>query len=171
MVHCYFRIHERSEREYETESEIEKSRDNNDNEDMDTIEDSKDNESDEENELENVEDLSGAKLKQHICKICGKAFASQIVLQDHLWSHLPTATSDIRDYVEESSILRSQREFEGDGALTAQNNSCSENSLILGGSFICPICGKRISTKGNLKVHLETHRPKGKYGCDICGRM
>lgn len=37
--------------------------------------------------------------------------------------------------------------------------------------YSCPICGKKISTKGNLKVHLETHRPKGKYGCDICGRM
>ncbi|GLH14396.1 Zinc finger protein weckle [Gryllus bimaculatus] len=37
--------------------------------------------------------------------------------------------------------------------------------------FVCPICGKKISTKGNLKVHLETHRPKGKYGCDICGRV
>ncbi|KAJ8980732.1 hypothetical protein NQ317_019227 [Molorchus minor] len=37
--------------------------------------------------------------------------------------------------------------------------------------FSCPICGKIISTKGNLKVHLETHRPKGRYGCDICGRI
>lgn len=37
--------------------------------------------------------------------------------------------------------------------------------------YLCPICGRHISTKGNLKVHLETHRPKGKYTCDICGRM
>lgn len=37
--------------------------------------------------------------------------------------------------------------------------------------FTCPVCGKVISTKGNLKVHLATHRPKGKYECDICGRI
>ncbi|XP_022901151.1 zinc finger and BTB domain-containing protein 14-like [Onthophagus taurus] len=37
--------------------------------------------------------------------------------------------------------------------------------------YNCPICAKVISTKGNLKVHLETHRPKGKYACDICGRI
>ncbi|KAF5281652.1 hypothetical protein FQA39_LY17750 [Lamprigera yunnana] len=42
-----------------------------------------------------------------------------------------------------------------------------ENSI----RFKCPVCGKIISTKGNLKVHLETHRPKGKYGCNICGRI
>lgn len=35
----------------------------------------------------------------------------------------------------------------------------------------CPICQKEISTKGNLKVHMDTHRPKGKYGCEICGRV
>lgn len=37
--------------------------------------------------------------------------------------------------------------------------------------YACPVCGKVVSTKGNLKVHVETHRPKGKYACDICGRM
>ncbi|KAK9890090.1 hypothetical protein WA026_008900 [Henosepilachna vigintioctopunctata] len=37
--------------------------------------------------------------------------------------------------------------------------------------FDCKICGKKMSTKGNLKVHLTTHRPKGKYECDICRRI
>ncbi|XP_011504407.1 PREDICTED: zinc finger protein 771-like [Ceratosolen solmsi marchali] len=153
-------------------NEMEKRCDNNENDDLDIIEDGKDAESEEEeDDLENVEDLTNSKVKQHDCKICAKSFSSQIVLQDHLWSHLPTTTSDIRDYVDDAtSILRNEKECEGDGALMSQNNSCSENSL-LSGNFICPICSKRISTKGNLKVHLETHRPKGKYGCDICGRI
>lgn len=36
--------------------------------------------------------------------------------------------------------------------------------------FTCPTCKKKLSTKGNLKVHLETHKPKGKFTCDKCGR-
>lgn len=37
--------------------------------------------------------------------------------------------------------------------------------------FKCNICGKKLSTNGNLKVHLKTHKPKGKFNCDKCGRM
>lgn len=37
--------------------------------------------------------------------------------------------------------------------------------------FTCPVCKKKLSTKGNLKVHVETHKPKGKFSCDKCGRM
>lgn len=37
--------------------------------------------------------------------------------------------------------------------------------------FTCNVCGKRLSTKGNLKVHLDTHKPKGKFTCEKCGRM
>lgn len=61
----------------------------------------------------------------------------------------------------ETSII--SNEYIDDNDEYAMNNN---NKLLS-----CPICGKIISTKGNLKVHLETHRPKGKYGCDICGRM
>lgn len=37
--------------------------------------------------------------------------------------------------------------------------------------FTCPTCKKKLSTKGNLKVHLETHKAKGKFSCEKCGRM
>lgn len=35
----------------------------------------------------------------------------------------------------------------------------------------CPVCGKVATSKENLKVHVETHRPKGKYDCNKCGRV
>lgn len=35
----------------------------------------------------------------------------------------------------------------------------------------CPVCGKVATSNENLKVHVETHRPKGKYECNKCGRM
>ncbi|XP_019700693.1 zinc finger protein 493 isoform X2 [Harpegnathos saltator] len=79
---------------------------------------------------------------------------------NHLWSHLPRERK-----FDGKPILRSQHVYSTNGVLhTNGDNNTSSN-------FICPICSKKISTKGNLKVHLETHRPKGKYGCDICGRI
>lgn len=115
------------------------------------------NETEDENELEDGEDISD---KPHVCKLCARAFGTQIALQNHLWSHLPTTTS--------GSIMRDHdvgAAMNGSGDVL-QNSSCGGEH-----NFICPICSRKISTKGNLKVHLETHRPKGKYGCDICGRM
>lgn len=99
-------------------------------------------------------------VKPHECTICARSFISQIGLQNHLWSHLPR---DRR--FDGKPILRSQHVYSTNGVLHTNGDSNTSSN------FICPICSKKISTKGNLKVHLETHRPKGKYGCDICGRM
>lgn len=35
----------------------------------------------------------------------------------------------------------------------------------------CGVCGKKLSTTGNLKAHMKTHKPKGKFGCEKCGRV
>ncbi|XP_011647688.1 zinc finger protein 177-like isoform X1 [Pogonomyrmex barbatus] len=104
--------------------------------------------------------ISNVSAKPHECTICARSFISQIGLQNHLWSHLPRERR-----FDGKSILQSQHVYSTNGVLhTNSDNNSSSN-------FICPICSKKISTKGNLKVHLETHRPKGKYGCDICGRI
>lgn len=125
----------------------------------------------------------GVNLRQHPCSLCPRSFTSEVNLQNHLWSHstcpkrifngfnsmqeiIPVVQFDIENQNERSDSSSNDRD-EGDesdyidiGEDEYQNNK-----------FSCPICGKVISTKGNLKVHLETHRPKGRYGCDICGRM
>ncbi|OXU31145.1 hypothetical protein TSAR_015974 [Trichomalopsis sarcophagae] len=107
------------------------------------------------NESEYEEDQDSGGESNHVCKICAKSFASQMSLQNHLWSHLPSSVTTTATTTTSSNKTR---------RLSQDDSSCN-------GSFLCPICGKKISTKGNLKVHLETHRPKGKYGCDICGRI
>lgn len=104
--------------------------------------------------------VSNVGTKPHECTICTRSFISQIGLQNHLWSHLPRERR-----FDGKPILRSQHVYSTNGVLHTNGDNNTSNN------FICPICSKKISTKGNLKVHLETHRPKGKYGCDICGRM
>ncbi|XP_057331282.1 zinc finger and BTB domain-containing protein 49-like [Microplitis mediator] len=120
------------------------------------------NEEEEQEEEEQNESLN----KQFNCTLCSRGFESQINLQNHLWSHLPRAESHCDDPKSISSALNNINNNNPNNGILMPNTS--ENSS---GSFICPICNKKISTKGNLKVHLETHRPKGKYGCDICGRI
>ncbi|XP_070161166.1 zinc finger protein 391 [Polyergus mexicanus] len=128
------------------------------------IEAEEDEEKKDESESKLCEDsekiTSNSSTKPHECTICARSFISQIGLQNHLWSHLPRERR-----FDGKPILRSQHVYSTNGVLhTNSDNNSSSN-------FICPICSKKISTKGNLKVHLETHRPKGKYGCDICGRI
>lgn len=38
-------------------------------------------------------------------------------------------------------------------------------------AYKCLVCSKKYSTKGNLNVHMKTHKGKGKFTCDKCGRM
>ncbi|XP_063218894.1 zinc finger protein 534-like isoform X1 [Bacillus rossius redtenbacheri] len=104
--------------------------------------------------------------KPYRCSICLRGFNNEIGLQNHLWSHLPSerrvlSTSDSSNHPQRPSPVYSSR-----GVLHTSSSVVTTTMR-----FVCPICGKKISTKGNLKVHLETHRPKGKYGCDICGRV
>ncbi|XP_031847762.2 uncharacterized protein LOC116433631 isoform X1 [Nomia melanderi] len=126
----------------------------------DTKKEKKEENSDDKAQEDDEDLVSNASSKPHECTICSRSFISQIGLQNHLWSHLP---KDKR--ADGKPILRSQQVYSTNGVLhmNIDNNSS--------GNFVCPICSKKISTKGNLKVHLETHRPKGKYDCDICGRI
>lgn len=123
--------------------------------------------------------------KTFSCQLCPRSFSSEIPLQIHMWGH-PSQTKKVLSFNNMQQeinqvvvTLETVRHFEES---SNNNNSCSdENSDDTEDDEFdefsekktnpCPICGKIMSNKGNLKVHLETHRPKGRYACDICGRM
>ncbi|KAL3290267.1 hypothetical protein HHI36_023617 [Cryptolaemus montrouzieri] len=67
-------------------------------------------------------------------------------------------SKNLLDYVESRDEIPSEDDDDDE-------DDCHDDN------FGCKICGKKMSTKGNLKVHLATHRPKGKYECDICRRI
>lgn len=143
---------------------------------------------DEKCESENCSDNSETynmkphKHKSYCCSLCPRRFASEFNLLVHMWSH-PT---------QNKRILLNKNQEEYENHWTEMNNkskdeispfspftltlddihmSTPEKTKTGGIRYACPVCGKVVSTKGNLKVHVETHRPKGKYACDICGRM
>ncbi|XP_034937410.1 zinc finger protein 691-like [Chelonus insularis] len=105
------------------------------------------------------------------CTICSHTFETQIGLQNHLWSHLPRAEYQYDDDDDKLPSMNNQRIYSNNSSVIQNGEMENSGGYATNGNFICPICNKKISTKGNLKVHLETHRPKGKYGCDICGRI
>ncbi|EEB17145.1 zinc finger protein, putative [Pediculus humanus corporis] len=100
--------------------------------------------------------------KPYKCTLCPRSFITDIGLQNHLWSHLPKSRksqSNGGSMIPKNIDLEGSQVYSSNGVLHTAHPS--ENPHLL--KYVCPICGKKISTKGNLKVHLETHRPKGKY--------
>ncbi|XP_044256965.1 zinc finger protein 771-like [Tribolium madens] len=123
---------------------------------------------DEDNQSEEVSDSEDKYRKPYLCPSCPRSFTSELALQNHTWNHSPPIKRILNSH--DNWLETEEKETEENDAST--NNDDDDNIEEFAISrFSCPICGKEISTKGNLKVHLETHRPKGKYGCDICGRI
>lgn len=123
-------------------------------------------------ESENYSDNSESYLKLHSCTMCPRRFPSEFNLLVHMWSH-PTQNKRILSNKNQEEEENHSDELNADEETTSDmldsNNIFGKTSDLI--QYSCPVCGKSVSTKGNLKVHVETHRPKGKYACDICGRM
>ncbi|XP_060536872.1 zinc finger protein 26-like [Cylas formicarius] len=112
----------------------------------------------------------------YLCSICKRSFSTEFALQDHMYIHSSSYTRRILSFSLnelQNHITNNGNDKQQDNAQEKAENGKTDEQITEESNDIysCPICAKSISTKGNLKVHLETHRPKGQYGCDICGRV
>lgn len=122
----------------------------------------------------------------YLCSICKRSFSTNFALQDHMYIHSAIYAKRILSFsfnkfqenlatVFVSSAIN-QKSGECQNTETPENTNehdgeATEKQDDGPALYKCPICAKDISSKGALKVHLETHRPKGQYACDICGRV
>lgn len=122
------------------------------------------NEADETSVSSNSEIIDDAEQieskKPYECDECPRRFKTQFALQNHTWCH----TSKQRKKLTANYLNNLQDEK---NYLTSNQSDQEKNIL----TFQCQICGRNLPTGDNLKLHLELHQQKGKYGCDICGRM
>lgn len=107
-------------------------------------------------------------LKPLKCPTCPELLKTEQDLKEHILGHMmekheQDELNAEKEYEEEELKIRDILDELVPRKRTRRKPTSSR--------FTCPTCKKKLSTKGNLKVHLETHKPKGKFACDKCGRM
>lgn len=126
---------------------------------------------------ETIQAIVEKEMKPLICSSCPMTFSTQSALQEHILNHL----IDKQKLAEQKAAAESKEKKETkekkpvSAPTTIQKKTAAtpkkRRKRACTSRFSCTMCGKKLSTKGNLKVHLETHKPKGKFNCDKCGRM
>lgn len=105
-------------------------------------------------------------LKPLKCPTCPELLKTEQDLKEHILGHMMEK--------HEQDELDAEKEYEENNIKQMLDDLVPRKRTRrkpTSSKFTCPTCKKKLSTKGNLKVHLETHKPKGKFSCDKCGRM
>lgn len=131
---------------------------------------------------ETIQAIVEKEMKPLICSSCPMTFSTQSALQEHILNHL----IDKQKLSEQKMAAEAKVKKEAKEKKSTVSVSSAPSTIVQKKSattskkrrkractsrFSCTMCGKKLSTKGNLKVHIETHKPKGKFNCDKCGRM
>ncbi|XP_017774998.1 PREDICTED: zinc finger protein with KRAB and SCAN domains 8-like isoform X2 [Nicrophorus vespilloides] len=97
------------------------------------------------------------------CSLCSRIFHTDRSLLNHTWCQNTKPETQTPPVVHKKPIVPTP-------SITPRKYDMGDDYVHDVVRYVCPVCGKLISSRGNLKIHLDTHRPKGKYDCDICGR-
>ncbi|KAF8776873.1 zinc finger protein 155-like isoform X2 [Argiope bruennichi] len=87
------------------------------------------------------------------CDICGKAFASATLLQEHKAKHKKVLFS----------CEKCGKKFYGKRKLVMHLKTHEEND-----GFKCPYCESKFKTNKTLKIHIATHAGDLPYLCSVC---
>ncbi|XP_037052363.1 zinc finger protein 1 homolog [Bradysia coprophila] len=105
-------------------------------------------------------------LKPLKCPTCPELYKTELELKEHILRHMMEKHE--QDELDAEKEADEEKINEMLDELVPRKRTRRKPTS---SRFTCPTCKKKLSTKGNLKVHLETHKPKGKFSCDKCGRI
>ncbi|XP_046668068.1 zinc finger protein 782-like [Homalodisca vitripennis] len=95
-------------------------------------------------------------LKPYCCHKCGKSFSQKATLKQHTKTH-----SDVRPF----QCAECSLGFYGRGDLMKHIRKHTGER-----PYVCEMCGEGFSRSGHLGVHRRSHTGERPYSCDVCGR-
>ncbi|XP_059480744.1 zinc finger protein 660-like [Neocloeon triangulifer] len=128
-------------------------------------------------------------VHRYKCETCERGFHFKFMLRSHMYTHGPESDKPFkcdecqRSYITKSGLTnhKTMKHLPPRARVSCDicNNTFSHPNCLYTHKktvhgdqrhFVCHICGKTMSTVGNLKGHLETHKESCNVQCEVCGK-
>ncbi|XP_065346164.1 zinc finger protein 660-like isoform X1 [Cloeon dipterum] len=128
-------------------------------------------------------------VHRYKCEMCQRGFHYKFMLRSHMYTHGPDSDKPFecdecrKRYITKSALVshkvskhappKARVTCEICGNTFSHPNCLYTHKRTVHGDqrhFVCHVCGKTMSTLGNLKGHLETHKESCNIQCEFCGK-